>query len=76
MKFLLTLVISLLVTPPLLAAPETVAYDQQAPGYYRMTLGKLRITAVSEYLTHSHHPGKIASGHGQRCHDPAGRDLH
>ncbi|WP_312773510.1 MBL fold metallo-hydrolase [Atlantibacter hermannii] len=48
MKFLLTLVISLLVTPPLLAAPETVAYDQQAPGYYRMTLGKLRITAVSD----------------------------
>lgn len=48
MKFLLTLVISLLVTPPLLAAPQTVAYDQQAPGYYRMTLGKLRITAVSD----------------------------
>lgn len=48
MKILLTLVASLLVSSPLLAAEQTTARDQQAPGYYRMTLGKLRITAVSD----------------------------
>ena len=48
MKILLTLVASLLVSSPLLAAEQTAARDQQAPGYYRMTLGKLRITAVSD----------------------------
>lgn len=48
MKILLTLVASLLVSSPLLAAEKTTARDQQAPGYYRMTLGKLRITAVSD----------------------------
>lgn len=48
MKILLTLVASLLVSSPLLGAEQTAARDQQAPGYYRMTLGKLRITAVSD----------------------------
>lgn len=48
MKILLTLVASLLVSSPLLAAEQTTARDQQAPDYYRMTLGKLRITAVSD----------------------------
>ncbi|MBD8165111.1 MBL fold metallo-hydrolase [Erwinia persicina] len=31
-----------------LAAPESVPPETQAPGFYRMTLGKLRITAVSD----------------------------
>jgi len=31
-----------------LAGPESVPPDTQAPGFYRMTLGKLRITAVSD----------------------------
>nr|WP_062748689.1 MBL fold metallo-hydrolase [Erwinia persicina] len=31
-----------------LAGPEYVPPDTQAPGFYRMTLGKLRITAVSD----------------------------
>lgn len=48
MKILLTLVASLIISSPTLAAERPDAWDQQAPGYYRMTLGKLRITAVSD----------------------------
>ncbi|CAH6362946.1 MBL fold metallo-hydrolase [Pantoea agglomerans] len=48
MKFLLILVASLIAFSPVYAAEQTSARDQQAPGYYRMTLGKLRITAVSD----------------------------
>lgn len=48
MKIVLTLVASLLFSGPLVAAEETTALDQQAPGYYRMMLGKVRITAVSD----------------------------
>lgn len=48
MKILLMLVTSLIAFSPVYAAEQTSARDQQAPGYYRMTLGKLRITAVSD----------------------------
>ncbi|SFO15771.1 Glyoxylase, beta-lactamase superfamily II [Candidatus Pantoea varia] len=48
MKILLMLVASLMAFSPVHAAEQPSALDQQAPGYYRMTLGKLRITAVSD----------------------------
>lgn len=48
MKTLLMLVVALTFSTPLLAAQAASEPDQQAPGYYRMTLGKLRITAVSD----------------------------
>jgi glyoxylase-like metal-dependent hydrolase (beta-lactamase superfamily II) len=48
MKFLLTLVASLIISSPTLAAEHPDVLDQQAPGYYRMTLGKLHITAISD----------------------------
>jgi len=48
MKILLMLVASLMAFSPAYAAEQPSARDQQAPGYYRMMLGKLRITAVSD----------------------------
>ena len=48
MKILLMLVASLIAFSPVYAAEQTSVRDQQAQGYYRMTLGKLRITAVSD----------------------------
>lgn len=48
MKILLTLVASLFISSQAVAAKQPAAVDQQAAGYYRMTLGKLRITAVSD----------------------------
>jgi len=48
MKIILMLVASLIISSPALAAEQATAWDQQAPGYYRMMLGKLRITAVSD----------------------------
>ena len=48
MKIILMLVASLIISSPVLAAEQATAWDQQAPGYYRMMLGKLRVTAVSD----------------------------
>jgi len=48
MKILLRLVAALMAFSPAYAAEQPSAQDQQAPGYYRMMLGKLRITAVSD----------------------------
>ena len=49
MKLLLTLVTSLVLSVNALATPIPVPPpDTQAPGYYRMILGKLHITAVSD----------------------------
>lgn len=48
MKMILALMTSLLFSSPLLAAAQANPLDEQAPGYYRMTMGKLRITAVSD----------------------------
>lgn len=48
MKIVLTLVASLFISSQAVAAKQPAAVDQQAAGYYRMTLGKLRITAVSD----------------------------
>ncbi|EMG4784374.1 TPA: MBL fold metallo-hydrolase [Escherichia coli] len=49
MKLLLTLMTSLVLSVNALATPIPVPPpDTQAPGYYRMILGKLRITAVSD----------------------------
>lgn len=48
MKILLTLVASLFISSQAVAAQQPAAVDHQAAGYYRMTLGKLRITAVSD----------------------------
>ena len=48
MKIILALMTSLLFSSPLLAATQANPLDEQAPGYYRMTLGNLRITAVSD----------------------------
>lgn len=49
MKLLLTLVTTLVLSANALAAPAPVTpLDTQAPGYYRMVLGKLRITAISD----------------------------
>jgi len=48
MKMILALMTSLLFSSPLLAATQANPLDEQAPGYYRMTMGKLRITAVSD----------------------------
>ena len=48
MKMILALVATLLFSSQLLAAGQTSALDEQAPGYYRMKLGKLRVTAVSD----------------------------
>ncbi|MGK9172020.1 MBL fold metallo-hydrolase [Yokenella regensburgei] len=48
MKILMMLIGSLLFSSPLLAAGGTDPLKQQAPGYYRMMLGKMRITAVSD----------------------------
>lgn len=48
MKILLILVASLFISSQVVAAKQPAAVDQQAAGYYRMTLGKLRITAVSD----------------------------
>lgn len=48
MKILLMLLASLIAFSPVHAAVQPSALDQQAPGYYRMKLGKLRITAVSD----------------------------
>lgn len=47
MKSLLALIAMMTFSPLALSAGVT-PLDQQAPGYYRMTLGKLRITAVSD----------------------------
>lgn len=49
MKLLLTLVTTLVLSANSLAAPVPVSpLNTQAPGYYRMILGKLRITAISD----------------------------
>ncbi|MGD8161697.1 MBL fold metallo-hydrolase [Pantoea sp. FN0307] len=48
MKIILTLIATLIFSSQLLAAEQTSALNEQAPGYYRMKLGKLRITAVSD----------------------------
>jgi len=48
MKMILALVTTLFFSSQLLAAGQTSALDEQAPGYYRMKLGKLRVTAVSD----------------------------
>jgi len=49
MKLLLTLLTTLAISANSLAAAAPVTpLDAQAPGYYRMMLGKLRITAVSD----------------------------
>lgn len=48
MKILLALVTTLLFSSPALADGQVSALNEQAPGYYRMTLGGLRITAVSD----------------------------
>ncbi|MGD8105066.1 MBL fold metallo-hydrolase [Pantoea sp. FN0302] len=48
MKIILTLIATLIFSSQLLAAEQTSTLDEQAPGYYRMKLGKLRITAVSD----------------------------
>lgn len=48
MKILLILVASFFISSQVVAAKQPAAVDQQAAGYYRMTLGKLRITAVSD----------------------------
>lgn len=48
MKILLALVTTLLFSSPALADGQGSALNEQAPGYYRMTLGGLCITAVSD----------------------------
>ncbi len=48
MKMILTLIAALLFSNPPVAAAQTDPLNEQAPGYYRMKLGKLRITAVSD----------------------------
>lgn len=48
MKTLMTIMTIITLSGTVLAAPVAVTPDTQAPGYYRMTLGKLRITAVSD----------------------------
>lgn len=49
MKLLLTLVTTLVLSAnSLAAAAPATPLDSQAPGYYRMMLGKLRITAISD----------------------------
>lgn len=48
MKMILTLIAALLFSNPPVAAAQTDPLNEQAPGYYRMELGKLRITAVSD----------------------------
>jgi len=48
MKISLILLASLIAFGSVQAAEQPSALDQQAPGYYRMKLGKLRITAVSD----------------------------
>ncbi|MCU5775329.1 MBL fold metallo-hydrolase [Erwiniaceae bacterium BAC15a-03b] len=48
MKLLMALVATLTLSSAAMAAEAQTPLDQQAPGYYRMMLGKLRITAVSD----------------------------
>jgi len=48
MKIILALIAALLISNPPVAAAQTDPLNEQAPGYYRMKLGKLRITAVSD----------------------------
>ncbi|WP_026111788.1 MBL fold metallo-hydrolase [Winslowiella toletana] len=48
MKLLMTLVTTLMISGAAMAAEAQTPPDKQAPGYYRMMLGKLRITAVSD----------------------------
>ncbi|WNN45974.1 MULTISPECIES: MBL fold metallo-hydrolase [Winslowiella] len=48
MKLLMALIATLTFSSATLAAETQTPLDRQAPGYYRMMLGKLRITAVSD----------------------------
>lgn len=48
MKILLALIATLSFSTPLLAAAQATPLNTQSPGYYRMMLGDLRITAVSD----------------------------